>query len=162
MTPSISRLRTGILAFILLAGISQSQAQDSSKAVAVINHQALFVMDLKKAADFYKNIIGLPQIEEPFKLGKHVWLKTGPHTSLHLILGSEGKKEYYKNHHICFSVPSLEAFIEKLKKNNLSWEDAGGKKGAVTTRPDGIRQLWLQDPDGYWLEINNDQQGFTP
>ncbi|MGN7783141.1 VOC family protein [Niabella sp. 22666] len=162
MAFSINRLRTGILAFILLAGISQSQAQDSSKAVAVINHQALFVMDLKKAADFYKNIIGLPQIEEPFKLGKHVWLKTGPHTSLHLILGSEGKKEYYKNHHICFSVPSLEAFIEKLKKNNLAWEDAGGKKGVVTTRPDGIRQLWLQDPDGYWLEINNDQQGFTP
>ena len=162
MTPAINRLRIGILAFILLAAIAPLQAQDSSKTAAVLNHQALFVMDLKKAADFYKNIIGLPQIEEPFKLGKHVWLKTGPHTSLHLILGSEGKKEYYKNHHICFSVPSLETFIEKLKKNQLSWEDAGGRKGAVTTRPDGIKQLWLQDPDGYWLEINNDQQGFTP
>ncbi len=162
MAFSINRFRIGLLAFMLLAGISRSQAQDSSGAVAILNHQALFVMDLKKAADFYKNIIGLPQIEEPFKLGKHVWLKTGPHTSLHLILGSEGKKEYYKNHHICFSVPSLETFIEKLKKNNLSWEDVGGKKGAVTTRADGIQQLWLQDPDGYWLEINNDQQGFTP
>ena len=162
MVFSINRFRIGLLAFILLAGISRSQAQDSSRAVAILNHQALFVMDLKKAADFYKNIIGLPQIEEPFKLGKHVWLKTGPHTSLHLILGSEGKKEYYKNHHICFSVPSLETFIEKLKKNNLSWEDVSGKKGGITTRADGIQQLWLQDPDGYWLEINNDQQGFTP
>lgn len=158
----INRLRAGILAFVLLTGIHSILAQDSSRNVAILNHQALFVMDLKKAADFYKNIIGLPQIEEPFKIGKHVWLKTGPHTSLHLILGSASKKEYYKNHHICFSVPSLEVFIEKLTKNNLDWEDAGGKKRSVTTRPDGIRQLWLQDPDGYWLEINNDQQGLKP
>ncbi len=162
MTLSINRLKLGLIAFVLLMGFSQTRAQDSSRAVAILNHQALFVTDLKKAADFYKNIIGLPQIEEPFKVGKHVWLKTGPYTSLHLILGADQKKEYYKNHHICFSVPSLDVFIEKLKKSNLAWEDAGGKKGAVTTRPDGIKQLWLQDPDGYWLEINDDQQGFKP
>ncbi|GAB3421865.1 VOC family protein [Niabella aquatica] len=136
------------------------KAQSDSKPKAILNHQALYVTDLKKSADFYKNIIGLEQIDEPFKLGKHVWLKTGPHTSLHLILGAENKKEYFKNHHICFSVPSLKTFIEIIKKNNIVWEDAGGKKGAFTTRPDGIQQLWIQDPDGYWLEINNDQQGF--
>ncbi len=161
MTSSTNLLKIGLCVAILFTGITKAQAQDSAKAAAILNHQALYVTDLKKAADFYKNVIGLPQIEEPFKIGKHVWLKTGPHTSLHLILGAEAKKEYYKNHHICFSVPSLEAFIEKLKKNRLTWEDAGGKKRAVTTRPDGIQQLWLQDPDGYWLEINNDQQGFT-
>lgn len=159
----ITPLKICLLVIMILTGSgNQLQAQDSSKATAILNHQALYVVDLKKAADFYKNIIGLPQIEEPFKIGKHVWLKTGPHTSLHLILGSEGKKDYYKNHHICFSVPSLEAFIEKLRKNKIDWEDVAGKKGAVTTRPDGIKQLWLQDPDGYWLEINNDQQGFAP
>jgi len=25
----------------------------------------------------------------------------------------------------------------------------------VTTRPDGVHQIWFQDPDGYWLEIND-------
>lgn len=143
---------------ICMAGISF--AQDTAKPKAVLNHQALYVQDLGRAAAFYKNIIGLEPIEEPFKIGKHVWLKTGPHTSLHLISGAPARKEYYKNHHICFSVPSLEAFMKILKKNQVGWEDAGGKKGAVTTRPDGIQQLWIQDPDGYWLEINNDQQGF--
>ncbi len=137
-----------------------TKGQDTARPRAVLNHQALYVTNLNLAADFYKNIIGLEQIEEPFKIGKHVWLKTGPHTSLHLILGAPARKEYYKNHHICFSVPNLDVFIKILQKNKLEWEDAGGKKGAVTTRPDGIRQLWIQDPDGYWLEINNDQQGF--
>ncbi|MCH5717380.1 VOC family protein [Niabella hibiscisoli] len=96
MTLFTKWLKLGLIAFILLMGLSQTQAQDSSKAVAILNHQALFVMDLKKAADFYKNIIGLPQIEEPFKIGKHVWLKTGPHTSLHLILGADQKRNTIK------------------------------------------------------------------
>ncbi|MCH5683637.1 VOC family protein [Niabella sp. W65] len=46
---------------------NQLQAQDSSKATAILNHQALYVVDLKKAADFYKNIIGLPQIKSLLK-----------------------------------------------------------------------------------------------
>lgn len=151
----------GIFTFTLtFLMICVTCAQDTARPKAVLNHQALYVQDLGRAAAFYKNIIGLEQIDEPFKIGKHVWLKTGPHTSLHLILGAPAKKEYYKNHHICFSVPSLEAFIKILKKNKISWEDAGGKKDTVTARPDGIQQLWIQDPDGYWLEINNDQQGF--
>jgi len=149
-------LVTGLI--LLYAGAVT--AQDSSKPKAILNHQALYVSDLKKAADFYTDIIGLEKIDEPFKVGRHIWLKTGVHTSLHLIAGAPAKKEYYKNHHICFSVPSLDAFTEMLKKNGISWEDVTGKKQAITTRPDGIKQLWLQDPDGYWLEINNDQQGF--
>ncbi|RYF13836.1 MAG: VOC family protein, partial [Flavobacteriales bacterium] len=25
----------------------------------------------------------------------------------------------------------------------------------VTLRPDGIHQLYLQDPDGHWIEVND-------
>ena len=25
----------------------------------------------------------------------------------------------------------------------------------ITTRPDGVKQLYVQDPDGYWIEIND-------
>lgn len=139
--------------------IQNSNAQNS-KPKAVLNHQALYVMDLKKSGDFYKNIIGLEQVDEPFKIGKHIWLKTGPATSLHVILGADAKREYYKNHHICFSVPSLEEFIAKLDKNNISYEDVSGKKKSYTKRIDGVKQIWLQDPDGYWIEINNDPASF--
>lgn len=145
--------------FMTLYGVANISAQNTTPK-AILNHQALYVTDLKKSADFYKDIIGLEQIDEPFKIGKHVWLKTGPHTSLHLILGADSKKDYFKNHHICFSVPSLEAFISILKKTKIEWEDAAGKKRSITSRPDGVQQIWLQDPDGYWLEINNDPQGF--
>lgn len=138
----------------------QNANAQNSKPKAVLNHQALYVMDLKKSGDFYKNIIGLEQIDEPFKIGKHIWLKTGPKTSLHLILGADTAKEYYKNHHMCFSVPSLEDFITNLDKNRIPYEDAGGKKSSVSNRPDGVKQIWIKDPDGYWIEINNDSASF--
>ncbi|MCH5596974.1 VOC family protein [Niabella ginsengisoli] len=123
-------LRSVLLLICFSVCLSVS-AQDNIKPKAVLNHQALYVVDLQKAGDFYKNIIGLEQIDEPFKIGKHIWLKTGPHTSLHLIKGAEAKKEYYKNHHICFSVPSLDAFIKILKEKKIEWEDAAGKKALL-------------------------------
>lgn len=137
-----------------------TNAQNDTTIHAVLNHQALYVTDLQKSGDFYKNIIGLQQIDEPFKVGRHIWLKTGPKTSLHLILGAPAKKEYYKNHHICFSVPSIENFITKLNQYKIPFEDASGKQSSITRRPDGVQQIWIQDPDGYWIEMNDDKGAF--
>jgi lactoylglutathione lyase len=129
------------------------KAQNGPKAT--LNHTALYVVDLKSSASFYQNIIGLDTIPEPFHDGKHTWFRIGPGIALHIIEGAETKKEYYRNQHTCFSVQSVEKFIDVLRKNNLQWENRDGTKNAVTTRPDGVKQLWLQDPDGYWVEIND-------
>ncbi len=153
------KIKSFILTSIFLLSMLHSNAQNN-QLKAVLNHIALFVTDLQKAGSFYKDIIGLEQIDEPFKVGKHIWLKTGPATSLHLIVGAPAKKEYYKNHHICFSVPSLQEFIEKLDAHKISYEDAAGKKNSITNRPDGVQQIWIQDPDGYWIEMNNDPASF--
>ena len=75
--------------------------------------------------------------------------------ALHIIQGAEVKKDYYKNQHTCFSLSSVEIFTELLKKKNILWEDRDGTKMAVTKRIDGVKQIWLQDPDGYWIEIND-------
>ena len=53
-------------------------------------------------------------------------------------------------------MPDFKGFIEKLKAAHISFEDVSGNKNAITTRVDGVHQIWLQDPDGYWLEINDD------
>ncbi|HEY3406138.1 MAG TPA: VOC family protein [Ohtaekwangia sp.] len=122
---------------------------------AVLNHTAIYVMDLKASVNFYHNILGLDTVPEPFHDGKHAWLKTGPGSTMHIIQGATEKKEYYKNQHTCFSVASVEAFAALLKKNNMVWEDRDGAKNSITKRVDGVKQLWLQDPDGYWVEIND-------
>lgn len=124
-----------------------------------INHTAIFVTDLQKSTRFYRDIIGLDTIPEPFRDGKHTWLRTGPGASLHIIQGALSPREYYKNHHTCFSVPSVETFTELLRKNGIPWEDVSGKKMSITQRADGIKQIWLRDPDGYWIEVNDDRDG---
>lgn len=126
-----------------------------AKPGARLNHTAIYVQNLKKSAAFYRDVVGLDTIPEPFHDGKHAWFKTGPGTSLHIIEGAPAKKDYYKNQHTCFSVASVDAFTESLKRNNIPWEDRDGAKMKTTTRVDGVKQIWLKDPDGYWVEIND-------
>lgn len=140
---------------MLLCAITAGNNCLAQQAKAHINHTAIYVVDVKTSAAFYQNIIGLDTIPEPFHDGKHAWFKTGPGIALHIIQGAEAKKEYYKNQHTCFSVASVEAFTKILAAKNIPFEDVKGVKGAVTNRVDGVKQLWLQDPDGYWIEIND-------
>lgn len=144
-----------LICFVLSGLLLTQNVNAQSEAKARINHTAVFVKDIKASAYFYEQIIGLDTIPEPFHDGKHVWLRTGPGVALHIIEGATEKKEYYVNQHTCFSVPSVDAFVEKLKKNKLTWQDVKGDKMKITTRVDGIKQLWMQDPDGYWIEIND-------
>jgi len=143
------RYSLSVLLLCLLASFS-SFAQR-----VTINHTAVFVVDCKVSAKFYHEIIGLDTISDPFHDGKHVWMKTGPKSALHIIEGSTAKKEYYKNQHTCYSVPSVDKFVEVLKKNKIEFEDLSGNKNVYSMRPDKVKQLWLRDPDGYWLEIND-------
>ncbi len=143
-----------IVVLLLLQTTSFSQPRNIHNAK--FNHLAIFVVDLHRATDFYQNVIGLDSIPEPFHDGKHKWLRIGPGNSLHIISGAENKKEYFKGNHICFSVASMDAFTEMLNKKAIPFEDANGSKNnKVNIRPDGIKQIWLQDPDGYWIEIND-------
>jgi lactoylglutathione lyase len=141
-----------LLLFLIAPFVLRAQTQ---KATGRINHLAIFVVNLEKSSQFYQNILGLDTVPEPFHDGKHSWLKIGPGATLHIIEGAPAKKDYYKNNHICFSVPSVESFVELLRKSNFTWEDVSGKKNAITTRVDGVKQIWFQDPDGYWLEVND-------
>ena len=144
-----------LLVIILLVATQHSFSQNQPKAK--INHTAIYVVNLAASKHFYQQIIGLDTLADPFNDGKHAWLKTGPSIALHLIDGAATKKEYYKNQHTCFSVASVKSFTTILQQNNMSWEDVSGKKGAITMRVDGVQQIWLQDPDGYWVEINDDK-----
>ena len=132
----------------------QASAQQSK---VHINHTAIYVVDIQKTGSFYSNVLGLDTVPEPFHDGKHIWYSIGPHSMLHVIAGATAKKDYYKNQHTCFTVPDLNLFIGKLKQLNWVYEDVAGNKNAITTRVDGVHQIWLKDPDGYWLEINDDK-----
>ena len=131
-------------------------AQSSPKPI--LNHIAVYVNDLEKSKTFYKDIIGLEMMEEPFKDGKHAWFTLGVQGQLHLISGAKTGLEQVKDRHLCFSVASIDSFISSLAKNKIKYSNWKGDANTPTVRPDGIKQIYFQDPDGYWIEINDDYQ----
>ena len=141
-----------VAAFIMIAMPKIMLAQQKP----VLNHIAVYVKDLKTSTTFYSDVIGIDTIPEPFHDGKHTWYGVSENSHLHLIQGAKEITKHDKNIHLCFSVPSIEDVIARLNKNSVPYESWTGEKMAVTTRVDGIRQLYFTDPDGYWIEINND------
>jgi lactoylglutathione lyase len=144
----MKRSLCSLLAFLFfsLAGFAQKP---------VLNHIALYVHDLKKSTEFYRQVIGLDTIPEPFHDGRHTWFAIGGQSHLHLISGDEHPGNHDKNSHLCFSVPSVDAFVARLNKASVPYEDWPGKPQSVTTRVDGVKQIYFKDPDGWWIEIND-------
>ena len=127
----------------------------AAQATTALNHIALYVVDLQKSSDFYKNVLQLQEIPEPFHDGKHTWFRIGPHSQLHVIQGNKAQ-EHDINTHLAFSVKDLPKFMAHLDKLGVRYGSWKSEPGKTTPRPDGVQQIYLQDPDNFWLEVNND------
>lgn len=151
----IIQLATSCLLLVCTCCINSSAQSNTTKPKVTIDHVAIFVVDLRKEQSFYRDVLQVDTIAEPFHDNKHAWFSIGNGIALHLIQGAPQPKEYYKNHHLCFSVGSLTDFTKRLLDLQLSFEDVAGKINAITTRVDGVHQIWMKDPEGYWIEVND-------
>ena len=133
-----------------------AQTRSNASPKLSLNHIAIYVHELKRSTDFYENVLMLEKIDEPFKDGKHTWFTLGSAGHLHLIQGAEANVKRDKNDHLCFSVRSIEDFIANLDKHHIEYTNWPGTAKAPTVRVDGVKQVYFQDPDGHWIEINND------
>ena len=142
-----------ILSFITFFGIILSvQSQNNLK----YDHQALPVNNLKITGDFYRDILGFKDI--PTLVGtkdSHRWLANYEGKEIHLIFSNDEIQKTPKQIHMAFSPLDFEKFIDHLKMNNVVFTNYKLKAGVVQVRNDGIKQLWIRDPQGYWIEINS-------
>ena len=143
------------ICFALLIGLVSFNCMAQSNQKVLLNHIAVYVVDLKISTAFYKDIIGLDTIPEPFHDGRHTWFSVGVKSHLHVISGATTKTAHDKNAHLCFSVASVTEFVKVLVKNKVEYENWAGEKMTITTRVDGVKQIYFKDPDGYWIEIND-------
>ena len=150
-------MKLSLLTYIsLFCTLSYANAQVKPTATkAVLNHVALYVYNLNISSAFYKEVIGLDTVPEPFHDGKHTWFQLSEHGHLHIISGNIKEQQHIKDAHLCFSVPSVDSFIMKLQKAGVHYESWTGEPGKPTVRVDGVKQVYFQDPDGYWLEVND-------
>jgi lactoylglutathione lyase len=139
-----------LLAIVLLLGAFDALAQ------VKVNHIAVHVSDLKKSMGFYQNVLTLKEIEEPFRDGLHAWYDIGGGGALHLIEAPDVPSLKSKVNHLCFSISDMSKFVENMKARNYPFESWAGVSGEITHRVDGVKQIYIRDPDGYWIEINDD------
>ena len=136
--------------FVLKIEVSKAQTPH-------FNHTTIFVVDMNKSADFYEKVMMFSRIPEPFHDNRHIWEKIGEHNELHIVEGAKQTMPHDINIHLAFSVPSVEDFAKHLDSLNVKYGDWLQKTKTPQVRPDEIKQIYFQDPDGYWIEVNDDK-----
>lgn len=117
-------------------------------------HDAYLVTNLEETADFYANVLELDEIEDSgFPKETHRWFLLGDGSQIHLILADKVSPQP-KGTHRCFNTTDLDGLMKHLKAKNVHFESWNGEAGVPTTRGDGVKQIYFQDPAGYWIEVN--------
>ena len=124
---------------------------------AQLDHLAIHVRDLQISTEFYQNLLGLQTCPEPFQDGLHTWVRVGVHQQLHLIGGAQKSTGEDMQVHMAFRVRSVDEFVSRLRDLRVTYVNQKGEAGQIAIRPDGVKQVYLQDPDGYWIEVNEAQ-----
>jgi len=120
----------------------------------VFDHTTVYARDLERSAAFYEKVMGFPPIREPFRDGKHLWFRIGEHEQLHVVSGAAVPASAPIEVHFAFRVASIAEFTAHLDESKVRYRSFDGKD-KFTTRPDGVHQTYLEDPDGYWIEVND-------
>jgi len=122
--------------------------------MTTFDHLAIFVADVERSAAFYEQALGFMRIPEPFQDGLHIWLAVGRHASLHIVGNAVAAKQHEMSHHMAFRSDDLDAVMRRLDAMRVQFRNFRGD-GKVSARRDGVRQIYFQDPDNYWIEVND-------
>jgi lactoylglutathione lyase len=146
-------LLSSLCLFIIFSISAKSQIQNQPH----FNHLTVYVTDLARGTEFYKKVMLLDTIPEPFHDRRHTWFRMGEHNQLHVVSGAKEDISHDVNVHLAFTVASLPDFMKHLDQMGIKYGNFAGEAGKIALRPDQIQQIYLQDPDGYWIEVNNDK-----
>ena len=131
------------------------QAQDSIVSKFSFNHLALSVKDVNRSAEFYATVLQLPEILNRTKMEGIRWFTLADGKELHLISIIKEQIIINKAVHMGLATKNIDAFVQRLERLKITYSDWPGKTNTVNIRTDGVKQIYFQDPDGYWVEVND-------
>ena len=130
-------------------------AQTSEPLVFTFNHLSLSVTDLDRSVRFYTTILKLKEITDKGSTEGVRWFSLGEDKELHLIAILKEPVKTNKAVHFALTTASFDGFVKELDRSKIAYSDWPGTKGRINVRADGVNQIFLQDPDGYWIEVNS-------
>jgi len=141
--------------FLLILSSASLHAQDSTGFRFSLDHLALSVKDVNRSAEFYINVMKLPEITNRSKIEGIRWFVLGDGRELHLISVIKENNVTNKALHLGLSSGRFDDFVKVLAGFKIPYSDWPGKGNTVNIRADGTKQVFFQDPDGNWLEVNS-------
>jgi catechol 2,3-dioxygenase-like lactoylglutathione lyase family enzyme len=112
---------------------------------------ALHVRDLDASVLFFTNIFGFDLIPRPAFDFEGAWLSIDRNIQLHLLKFDNAVISHSRLCHFAFNTDDdLEIYIEKCQRFGYDYKP-------IKRRPDGKRQLFIIEPNGWYIEINQNE-----
>ena len=159
--------RINLLLPVLLSFCLQLNAQDMNSGTVetysiaasynlTLQHTTLVVTDFRVSKEFYTKTLGLKDLNADWLPENQMFISLGDNLELHVgeVKGVEINPSNFN--HFAISTNDLDGYLEYLSSKGVDHYSLGGaEKNFIQKRPDGVRQTFIQDPDGYWIEIND-------
>lgn len=112
-----------------------------------LDHVAIHVADLDESRRFYSSVLSLDEMPRPDFDFPGAWFRLGQSQELHLIGGREADvSSQRRGTHFALLIEDITAWEAHLRSQGAEFQ-------APKSRPDGAVQIFLTDPDGYWVEL---------
>jgi lactoylglutathione lyase len=121
---------------------------NNNSKILGLDHYAIEVADVSKSLQFYIGVLGFVQITRPAFDFNGAWIDTG-NAHIHLIenraliLDIAGSRRL----HFAFEVDDIYSFKSYLLEQHIAIAKD------IKRRPDGQLQMFVRDPDGYFIEF---------
>ncbi len=134
---------------LLVLALFSTPALFGQIAISGYNHVALSVKDIEVSVRFYRELVGLEPIAVPDNLKAiRAWFKIAPGQELHLLAGrADSVANNDRNGaHFALSIADANPVEEYLKAKGWPYHRQ--------QRFDKAWQIYITDPDGYVIELN--------
>ncbi|WCO02978.1 VOC family protein [Psychroserpens ponticola] len=119
------------------------------------DHIALSVKNVDESVEFYQSVFQFNEIKNTASNSKTRWLALGENKQLHLIPKPNSDIKTNKAVHFALSTTDFNSFVKHLVTLKIDYSDWRDTPNKDYIRKDGIQQVYFQDPNGYWIEVNN-------
>lgn len=116
-------------------------------SIKALNHVAIYVADVEKSIEFYQKVLQLELLPRPAFDFPGAWFRFGIDQELHIIgIRTEPVVSGSRSNHFALEAINLPAWEKHFIAQKVTYRPP-------KARPDGVMQIFLTDPDGYWIEL---------
>jgi len=121
------------------------------------DHSTIQVKDIDVSVEFYKTILQFEELDTPWPENPTIkFFNIGNNQQLHIAeVDFYGTIKINRVLHLAFTTKDLESYVKFLTEKGIEYFNFNEEVNKFQKRPDGVRQIYFKDPDGYWIEVND-------